>query len=85
MVSLDSLIDAIKRRHHDVSADHILLSNDVAVHDFGLECASLFLCPLADSALGTDGRHDSAQKNQQEFAKNSPKTGLLGQDKNWAE
>jgi hypothetical protein len=85
MVSLDSLIDAIQRRYHDVSADHIPLSDDVAVHDFGLKCASLFLCPLADSALGTDCRHDSAQKDQQDFAKNSPEMGLLGQDKNWAE
>jgi hypothetical protein len=59
MVSLDSVINAIQMRHHDVGADHIPLSDDVAVHDFGLECASLFLCPLADSALGTDCRHDS--------------------------
>jgi hypothetical protein len=35
--------------------------------------------------LGTDGRHDSAQKDQQDFAKNNPKKiCLLGQDI-WAE
>jgi hypothetical protein len=85
MVSLDSLIDAILRRHHDVDEDHIPLSDDVAVHDFGLECASLFLCPLADSALGTDCRHDSAHKKQEDFAKYSPKKISLLGHKNCAE
>jgi hypothetical protein len=77
MVSLDSLIDAIQRRHHDVGTDHIPLNDDVAVHDFGLECDSLFLYPLADSTLGTDCRRDSATRNQQEFSKNNPKVFLL--------
>jgi hypothetical protein len=85
MVSLDSLINTIQRRHHDVRSNHIALSNDCAVHDFGLECAPLFLCPLADPALGTDCRHDSATRNQQEFANNNPKIFLLGYNKNWAE
>jgi hypothetical protein len=73
VVSLNSLINTIQRRHHDVRSDHIALSNDYAIHDFGLECVPLFLSLLADPALGTDCRHDSAQRNQQDFAKNSPK------------
>jgi len=84
MVSLDSLINTIQRRHHNVRSDHIALSNDYAIHDFGLECVPLFLSPLADPALGTDCRHDSAQRNQQDFAKNSPKRFLVGHKK-WAE
>jgi len=42
--------------------DHVSLSEDIAVHDFGLECTLLFLCPLADPALGADSRHDSAKE-----------------------
>jgi hypothetical protein len=44
--------------------------------------ALLSSCPLANPALGTDGRHDSAQKDQQDFAKNNPKKKmcLLGQN-----
>jgi hypothetical protein len=60
------------------------LTMTVWVHDFGLQCAPLFLYPLADPALGTDCRHDSATRNQQEFAKNNPKIFLLGHNKNWA-
>jgi hypothetical protein len=81
VVSLDSLINTIQRRHHNVRLDHIALSNDCAIHDFGLECAPLFHYPLADPELGTDGKHDSAQKNQQDFAKNNPRICLLGQKK----
>jgi hypothetical protein len=84
VVSLDSLINTRQWRHHNVRSDHIALSNDCAIHDFGLECAPLFLSPLADPALGTDCRHDSVQRNQQDFAKNSPKRFLLGH-KNLAE
>jgi hypothetical protein len=84
VVSLDSLINTIQRRHHDVRSDHIALNNDCAIHDFGLECAPLFLSPLADPTLGIDCRRDSAQRNQQDFAKNSPKRFLLGH-KNWVE
>jgi len=73
VVSLDSLINTIQWRHHDVRSDHIALSNNCAIHDFGLECAPLFLSPLADPALGTDCIHDSAKRNQQDFAKDNPK------------
>jgi hypothetical protein len=73
VISLDSLINAIQWRHHDVSTDHIPLSEDIAVHDLGLESTLLFLCPLADSALGADGRHDSAKEPTRNFAKNNPK------------
>jgi hypothetical protein len=51
------------------------------IHDFGLECAPLLLSPLTDPVLGTDCRHDSVQKDQQDFAKNNPKICLLGQRK----
>jgi hypothetical protein len=39
MVSLDSVINVIQRRHHDVRSNHIALSNDCAVHD--LVCSAL--------------------------------------------
>jgi len=61
VVSLDSLINTIQWRHHNVISDHIALSNDCTIHDFGLECAPLFLSPLADPALGTDCRYDFVQ------------------------
>jgi hypothetical protein len=77
VVSLDSLVNTIQRRHHVVRSDHIVLSNDCAIHDFGLECAPLFLSPLADPALGTDCRHDSAKINQQDFAKDNPENILV--------
>jgi hypothetical protein len=83
VISLDSLINTIQQRHHDVRSHHIALSNDCAVHDLSLECAPLFLCPLTDPALGTDCRHDSTHKDQQDFAKNNPKNilSLLGHKK----
>jgi hypothetical protein len=81
MISLDSVINTIQRRHHDVRANHIALGNDCAVHDFGLYCAPIFLCPLADPALGTDGKHDSAKKKPTRFARNNPKIFLLGHTK----
>jgi hypothetical protein len=73
VISLDSLINVIQWRHHDVNTDHVSLSEDIAVHDLGLESALLSLCPLADSALGADGRHDSAKEPTRIFAKNNPK------------
>jgi len=36
VVSLNSLINTIQRRHHNVRVNHIVLRNDCAVHDFGL-------------------------------------------------
>jgi hypothetical protein len=62
VIGLDSLINAIQCRYHDVSTDHVPLSEDIAVHDLGLEGTLLFLCPLADPALRADGRHDSAKE-----------------------
>jgi hypothetical protein len=62
-----------------------LRSAMTVIHDFGLECAPLFLSPLADPALGTDCRRDAVKRNQQEFAKNNPKIFLLGHNKNLAE
>jgi hypothetical protein len=77
VIRLDSLINAIQWRHHDVSTDHVLLSEDIAVHDLGLESTLLFLCPLADPALGADGRHDSTKELKRIFAKNNPKKNIL--------
>jgi hypothetical protein len=62
VIGLDSLINAIQWRHYDVSTDHVPLSKDIAVYDLGLEGTLLFLCPLADLALGADDRHDSAKE-----------------------
>jgi hypothetical protein len=73
MIGLDSLINAIQWRHHDVITNHVSLSEDIAVHDLGLESTLLFLCPLTDLALGVDGRHDFAKEPTRIFAKNSPK------------
>jgi hypothetical protein len=42
-----------------------------------LECAPLFLSPLADPALGTDCRDNSVKRNQQEFAKKKSKNILV--------
>jgi hypothetical protein len=77
VVSLNSLINTIQWRHHNVRSHHITLSNECAVRDLSLECAHLFHCPLADPALGIDCRHDSAQKDQQDFEKNNPKKNVL--------
>jgi hypothetical protein len=67
VIRLDSLINAIKWRHHDVSTNHVLLSEDIAVHDLGLESALLFLCPLADLALGADGSHDFCKRTNKNY------------------
>jgi hypothetical protein len=62
VIGLDSLIDTIQWGNHDVGADHIPLSNGIAVHDLGLDCTPLFICPLSDPSLGTDCRHDSTKE-----------------------
>jgi len=77
-------VDAIQRWHHDVRADHIPLGYDCAIHSFGLKCRPIFHSPLAGPMMWTACKHDYAQRNQQDFAKNSPKRFLLGH-KNWAE
>jgi hypothetical protein len=77
MICLDSLINAIKWRHHDVNTDHVPLSKDIAVHDLGLESTLLFLYPLADPALGADSRHDSTKEPTRIFAKNNPQKNIL--------
>jgi len=66
-------MDTVQRSHHDVGTDHIPLSNNRSVHDLSSEGCSISLCPLANSALWTACRHDSAR-----FAKNNPKIFLLG-------
>jgi len=49
-----------------------------------LKCRPIFHSPLAGPMMWTACKHDYAQRNQQDFAKNSPKRFLLGH-KNWAE
>jgi len=77
MIGLDSLIDAVQRRHHDIGTDHVPLSDDITVHNFGLERTLLFHCSLADPALGADGRHDFAKEPTRIFAKNNPQKNIL--------
>jgi hypothetical protein len=77
VIGLDSLINAIQWRHHDVSTEHVPLSEYIAVHDLGLEGTLLFLCPLADPALRADGRHDSTKEPTRIFAKNNPQKNIL--------
>jgi hypothetical protein len=36
VVSLNSLINTIQRRHHNFRSNHIALRNDCVIHDFGL-------------------------------------------------
>jgi hypothetical protein len=36
VVSLNSLINTIQRRHHNVRSNHIALRNDCVIYDFGL-------------------------------------------------
>jgi hypothetical protein len=43
-----------------------------------LECTLLFLCPLANPALGADSRHDSTKEPTRIFAKkNNPQKNIL--------
>jgi hypothetical protein len=77
VIGLDSLINAIQWRNHDVSTNHVSLSEDIAVHDLGLESTLLFLCPLADPALGADGRHDFCKRTNKNFCQNNPKKNIL--------
>jgi hypothetical protein len=62
LIMLDSLMDTVQRRHHDIYTDHVPFSNDSLVHNLRLYFILLCFCPLTDSALGTDGRHDSAKR-----------------------
>jgi hypothetical protein len=78
VIGLDSLIDTIQWRYHDVGTDHIPLSNDIAVHDLGLDCTSFFLCPLSNPSLGTNCKHDAAKEPTRILPKtNNPKKNIL--------
>jgi hypothetical protein len=70
LIMLDSLMDTIQRRHHDIYTDHVPFSNDSPVHNLRLYFILLYFCPLTDPALGTDGKHDSAKRKTN---KNIPK------------
>jgi len=62
LIMLDSLMDTVQRRHHDIYTDHVPFSNNSPVHNLRLNFILLYFCPLMDPALGTDGRHDSAKR-----------------------
>jgi hypothetical protein len=62
LIMLDSLMDTIQRRHHDIYTDHVPFSNESQVHNLRLYFILLYFCPLTDPTLGTDGRHDSAKR-----------------------
>jgi len=68
-------------------SDRTTLPSAMTVRSMILACSALLSSSVlwADSALGTDCRHDSRTRNQQDFAKNNPKICLLGHNKNWAE
>jgi hypothetical protein len=67
IISLDSVMDTIQRSHHDVGPNNVSLSNYWSVHNFGSKSFPFSLCPLADPALWTVCRHDSAKRNQQDL------------------
>jgi hypothetical protein len=41
--------------HHDIGSNNVPLSNDSAVHNFGLDCSYIFHSPLTDPARWTAG------------------------------
>jgi len=81
-ISLDVPLDDVKYVvqwwHHDICPKDVPLSNDGAVHNFGLNCIPIFHKLLTDPAGWTAGRHDSAKDPTRIFQKNIPKIFLLG-------
>jgi hypothetical protein len=61
VVRLDDVKYVVQRWHHDISPKNVPLSNDGAVHNFGLNCNPIFHKPLTDLAGWTAGRHDSTK------------------------
>jgi hypothetical protein len=78
VVRLDDVKYVVQRWHHDISPKDIPLSNDGAVHNFGLNCNPIFHKPLTDPARWTTSRHVSAKDPTRIFQKNIPKIFLLG-------
>jgi hypothetical protein len=61
VVRLDDVKYVVQRWHHDISPKDIPLSNDKAVHNFGLNCNPIFHKPLTNPAWWNACRHDSAK------------------------
>jgi hypothetical protein len=61
VVRLNDVKYVVQWWHHDISPKHVPLSNDRAVHNFGLDCSPIFHKPLTNPAGWTAGRHDSAK------------------------
>jgi hypothetical protein len=61
VICLDDVKYVVQGWHHDISPKDIPLSNDGAVHNFGLNCSPIFHKPLMDLAGWTASRHDSAK------------------------
>jgi hypothetical protein len=61
VVRLDDVKYVVQQWHHDINSKDVLLSNDGAVHNFGLNCSPIFHKPLTNPAGWTAGKHDSAK------------------------
>jgi hypothetical protein len=61
MVCLDNGKYVVQRWHHYINPKDVPLSNDGAVHNFGLNCSPIFHKPLTDPVGWTVGRHVSAK------------------------
>jgi hypothetical protein len=61
VASLENIVDAVQRSHHDVHMNNIPLGNGKSVHNFGSKGCQISFCPLSDSALWTASRHDFAK------------------------
>jgi hypothetical protein len=83
VVCRDDVKYVVQRWHHDISLKDILLSNDGAVHNFGLNCSPIFHKPLTDPAGWTAGRHDSAKYPIRIFQKKYSKNILVRITKIW--
>jgi hypothetical protein len=60
VIRLNDVKYVVQWWHHDISPKHVPLSNDGAVHNFGLNCSPIFHKPLTDPVGWIAGRHDSA-------------------------
>jgi hypothetical protein len=83
IVRLDNGKYVVQRGHHDISPKDVLLSNDSAVHNLGLNCSPIFHNPLTDPAGWTACRHDSAKDPTRILQKGYSKNILVRITKIW--
>jgi hypothetical protein len=67
VVRLNDVKYVVQWWHHDISPKHVPLSNDGAVHNFGLDCSPIFHKSLTDPAGWTPSRHDSTKRSNKNF------------------